>query len=159
MVYLISHEDKYLKIGHTNDINNRFSQLQVSTPIKLKLIHLIKGGVNLEKELHQKFNDLRVNGEWFVYDPEILNYFSSQDCLMWEYGFKPYEKMPIIGLIKNERLNKNMSMAMLGELYGCSAQSIYEIEVREMQGKLTLNILHKMAKIFNKKLEYRFVSV
>lgn len=159
MVYLISHEDKYLKIGHTNDINNRFSRLQVSTPIKLKLIHLIKGGVNLEKELHQKFKDLRVNGEWFVYDAEILNYFSGHDCLMWEYGFKPYEKMPIIGLIKNERLNKNMSMAMLGELYGCSAQSIHEIEVREMQGKLTLNILHKMAKIFNKKLEYRFVAV
>jgi DNA-binding XRE family transcriptional regulator len=159
MVYLISHEDKYLKIGHTNDINNRLSQLQVSTPIKLKLIHLIKGGVNLEKELHQKFQDLRVNGEWFVYDAEILNYFSSHDCLMWEYGFKPYEKMPIIGLIKNERLNKNMPMSTLGELYGCTAQSIYEIEVREMQGKLTLNILHKMAKIFNKKLEYRFVSV
>ena len=158
MVYLISHEDKYLKIGHTNDINNRFSQLQVATPIKLKMIHLIKGDVNLEKELHNRFKELRVSGEWFVYDDEILNYFSSQYSLMWEYGFTPYEKMPIIGLIKNERLNKNMPMATLGELYGCSAQSIYEIEVREMQGKLTLNILHKMAKIFNKKLEYRFVS-
>ena len=158
MVYLISHEDKFLKIGHTRNINNRLSQLQVSTPIKLELINLIKGDVNLEKELHQKFKELRVNGEWFVYDAKILNYFSSQDCLMWKYGFTPYEKMPIIGLIKTERLNRNMPMATLGELYGCSAQSIHEIEVREMQGKLTLNILHKMAKIFNKKLEYRFVS-
>jgi hypothetical protein len=66
--------------------------------------------------------------------------------------------MPIIGLIKTERLNEKMSMVVLGELYGCSAQSIHEMEVREMQGTLTLNKLHKIAKIFNKKLEYRFVS-
>jgi DNA-binding XRE family transcriptional regulator len=158
MIYLISHEDKFLKIGYTCNINNRLSQLQTSNPIRLKVINLIKGDVNLEKELHSRFKDIRVNGEWFVYDAEILNYFSNQDSLMWKYGFTPYEKMPIIGLIKTERLNRNMPMATLGELYGCSAQSIHEIEVREMQGKLTLNILHKMAKIFNKKLEYRFVS-
>jgi hypothetical protein len=158
MIYLISHEDKFLKIGYTSDINNRLSQLQTSNPIRLKVINLIKGDVNLEKELHSRFKELRVNGEWFVYDAEILNYFSSQDSLMWKHGFTPYERMPIIGLIKTERFNKNMSMAMLGELYGCSAQSIHEIEVREMQGTLSLNKLHKIAKIFNKKLEYRFVS-
>jgi hypothetical protein len=158
MIYLISHEDKFLKIGHTRNINNRLRQLQVSSPVKLEVINLIKGDVNLEKELHNRFKELRVNGEWFVYDAEILNYFNSQDCLMWKYGFIPYEKMPIIGLIKTERLNEKMSMVVLGELYGCSAQSIHEMEVREMQGTLTLNKLHKIAKIFNKKLEYRFVS-
>jgi transcriptional regulator with XRE-family HTH domain len=76
---------------------------------------------------------------------------------LWEYGFTAEEKIPVIGLIKHERLSKNMSLDALGQMYGCTAQSIKEIEEREMQGKLTLGILYKMAKLFNKKFEYRFV--
>jgi DNA-binding XRE family transcriptional regulator len=41
-------------------------------------------------------------------------------------------------------------------MYGCTAQSMSEIETREMQGRLTLSILYKIAKLFNKKFEYRF---
>jgi hypothetical protein len=35
---------------------------------------------------------------------------------------------------------------------------MYEIETREVQGTITLKILYKMAKVFNKKFEYRFVD-
>lgn len=156
MIYLISHSDTFLKIGYTKNINKRLSQLQVSSPVKLELYHLIDGDVNLEKELHFIFKNLRTQGEWFNFDNSILQYFADKECLMWKYGFVSEEKIPIIGLIKQERLFCNMSLDSLGQLYGCTPQSIKEIETREMQGRLTLSILYKMAKLFNKKFEYRF---
>ena len=157
MIYLVAHLDQFVKIGFTKNINKRLSQLQVSSPVKLEVLHLIEGNVSLEKELHRKFKEFRTSGEWFNYDSSILEYFIDKKCLLWEYGFTAEEKIPVIGLIKHERLSKNMSLDSLGQMYGCTAQSIKEIEQREMQGKLTLGILYKMAKLFNKKFEYRFV--
>lgn len=157
MIYLVAHLDQFVKIGFTKNINKRLSQLQVSSPVKLELLHLIEGNVTLEKELHQKFKDFRVSGEWFNYDSSILEYFQDKKCLLWEYGFATEEKIPVIGLIKYERLSRNMSLDTLAQMYGCTAQSIKEIEQREMQGSLTLGRLYKIAKLFNKKFEYRFV--
>jgi DNA-binding XRE family transcriptional regulator len=157
MIYLVSHLNQFVKIGFTKNINKRLAQLQTSSPVKLEVLHLIEGNVSLEKELHQKFKEFRTSGEWFNYDSSILEYFIDKKCLLWEYGFTAEEKIPVIGLIKHQRLSKNMSLDALGQMYGCTAQSIKEIEQREMQGKLTLGILYKMAKLFNKKFEYRFV--
>jgi DNA-binding XRE family transcriptional regulator len=157
MIYLVAHLDQFVKIGFTKNINKRLIQLQISSPVKLEVLHLIEGNVSLEKELHQKFKDFRVSGEWFNYDSSILEYFIDKKCLLWEYGFTAEEKIPVIGLIKYARLSKNMSLNTLGQMYGCTAQSMQEIEQREMQGRLTLGILYKIAKLFNKKFEYRFV--
>lgn len=157
MIYLISHENQFLKIGYTKNINKRLNQLQTSSPVKLEVLHLIDGNINLEKELHVLFKDLRVNGEWFNFDTSILQYFVDKKCLLWEYGFTTEEKIPIIGLVKYHRISNNMSLDTLSNLYGCTHQSMYEIEKREMQGTVTLVTLYKIAKLFNKKFEYRFI--
>lgn len=158
MIYLISHSNEYLKIGYTKNINKRLYQLQVSNPVKLELLHLIDGDLSLEKELHFMFKDLISNGEWFYFDKKIINYFEDKKCLMWQQGYEPYNKRDVSGIIKQERLNNKMSLSDLGELYGCTAQSIKEIESREVKGTITINTMHKIAKLFNKKLEYRFVD-
>ena len=157
MVYLISHEYQFVKIGFTSNINKRLSQLQVSSPVKLEVLHLIEGNVSLEKELHVLFKDLRTSGEWFKFDPSILEYFVDKECLLWQHGFTSEEKIPVIGVIKHERLDRNMSLDTLAQMYGCTVQSMSEIETTERQGKLTLGILYKIARLFNKKFEYRFV--
>jgi hypothetical protein len=156
MIYLISHENKFLKIGYTKNIHKRLSQLQTSNPVKLEVLHLIEGNTDLEKELHQSFGHLVVSGEWFEFHESILDYFKDKECLMWSAGFTISEKVSVTGLIKAERLKLNMSLETLGDMYGCTAQSVREIEQREIQGSLTLGILYKMAKLFNKKFEYRF---
>lgn len=156
MIYLISHENKFVKIGYTKNIHKRLSQLQTSSPVKLDVLYLIEGDTNLEKELHKLFGHLVTSGEWFTFDDSILDYFKDKECLLWSEGFTPPEKYPVIGFIKTERLKNNLSLQQLGEMYGCTAQSMLEIEKREIQGSLTLGILHKIAKLFNKKLEYRF---
>jgi DNA-binding XRE family transcriptional regulator len=159
MIYLISHENQFLKIGYTKNINKRLSQLQVSSPVKLEVLHLIDGNVTIEKKLHVLFKDLRTSGEWFKFDSSILEYFADKECLLWKHGFTSEEKIPVIGIIKHHRLNNNMSLDTLSDMYGCTAQSMYEIEKREMQGSLTLGILYKIAKLFNKKFEYRFTNL
>jgi DNA-binding XRE family transcriptional regulator len=157
MIYLISYSDQYLKIGYTKNINKRLIQLQTSSPVKLEVLHLIDGNVTLEKELHLLFKDLRTQGEWFIYDNTIIEYFINKKCLLWKYGFTSEEDIPFVGVIKHQRMLNNMSLNTLSELYGCTVQSMYEIEKREMQRSISINILYKIAKIFNKKFEYRFV--
>jgi len=157
MVYLISFEDKYLKIGCTSDIHKRLSQLQVSVPIKLKVIGLIEGGYDKESDLHNMFMHLSEKGEWFKFDISIIEYFKTEKCLMWENGILPIGDYPVIGHVKNERIKKNLSLEELGELYGCTKQAILDIEKREIKGGVTLSAMHKVAKAFGKKFEYRFV--
>jgi len=159
MIYLISHENQFIKIGYTKNINKRLSQLQVSSPVKLEVLHLIDGDVTIEKKLHVLFKDLRTSGEWFKFDSSILEYFADKECLLWKHGFTSEEKIPVIGIIKHHRLNNNMSLDTLSDMYGCTPQSMHEIERREMQGSLTLGILYKIAKLFNKKFEYRFTNL
>tara|TARA_R110000868_G_scaffold20656_1_gene87085 strand:+ start:221 stop:688 length:468 start_codon:yes stop_codon:yes gene_type:complete len=151
MIYLISHEYQFVKIGYTNNINKRLSQLQTSSPVKLEVLHLIEGNITLEKKLHVLFKDLRTTGEWFKFDVSILEYFLDKECLLWQHGFTSEEKIPVVGLIRYERLNRNMSLDTLSQMYGCTVQSMSEIETRERKGSLTLGILYKIAKLFNKK--------
>ena len=158
MIYLISHNDQFLKVGYTNNIKNRLSQLQCSSPIKLKLLHLIDGDTSLESDIHNMFKHIGTSGEWFKYDESILDYFSNKKCLLWENGFMLNNKHSIIGLVKEERLNNGLTLADVGGMLGVSPQSAKEMEVREIQGSITLNSLRKVANIYNKKLEYRFVD-
>ena len=159
MIYLISYENKFVKIGYTKNISKRLSQLQVSSPIKLEVLHLIDGDITLEKQIHNLFKDLKTNGEWFKFDISILEYFADKECLLWQHGFTSEEKIPVIGIIKHYRLGAGMSLAALSDIYGCTPQSMYDFERREVQGSLTLNVLYKIAKVFNKKFEYRFTNL
>ena len=157
MVYLISFEDKYLKIGYTNNIHKRLSELQVSVPVKLSVIGLMDGGYDVENDLHNMFKHLSQSGEWFKFDYSIIEYFKSKKCLMWENGILPIDSFPVIGRIKSERLKNHLSLEDLAELYGCTKQGMLDIEKREIKGNITIRVMHKIAKLFGKKFEYRFV--
>lgn len=77
-----------IKIGKTVDIKNRISNLQgevnkhrvlAGQPVtELRLIGSLKvpknKGHQLEQDLHRKFNDYRVAGEWFEFSSEIKDY-------------------------------------------------------------------------------------
>lgn len=74
MIYFIKAGDKSLKIGYVDNEKNlkrRLSQLQISSPDKLKLIAYFEGSIKKEKELHKKFSSYHIRGEWF--DSAFLN--------------------------------------------------------------------------------------
>lgn len=79
-VYFILNEDsKAIKIGRAKNLENRIKSLQTSSPTQLKLIKSIQvesgeKAQQLEQSLHQKFQEIRLAGEWFKIREDLLNY-------------------------------------------------------------------------------------
>lgn len=76
-LYVIHMEGHY-KIGHTQNIEGRLSSIQTGSPFKADL--LFSWGYNtssesrgIEKQLHNRFSQQRVRGEWFKLSGEDLD--------------------------------------------------------------------------------------
>ena len=54
-----------IKIGCSNDVANRLKQLQISHSERLIVRNIIPGGYEKEKELHNEFQNIKKEGEWF----------------------------------------------------------------------------------------------
>lgn len=61
-----------IKIGKSRTIHKRVAALQLGNPETLVCFALIPG--NCEFEIHERFHDLCVGGEWFRPGPELLAY-------------------------------------------------------------------------------------
>lgn len=76
-VYFIAAEQSAIKIGQANDVDKRVAQLQTGNHLELELLGKIRcadvaSAVELERKLHGEFAHLRLAGEWFRWDDEIL---------------------------------------------------------------------------------------
>lgn len=69
---------QYVKIGHAKCIRNRLTTIQISLPEKLVLLGVIHGGMNEERELHARFSNVWIRGEWFRFTEEIHDYIKSE---------------------------------------------------------------------------------
>jgi predicted GIY-YIG superfamily endonuclease len=78
MVYLIGREDTdFVKIGITNDIDKRLSQLkEKNKDVEILSIYICddrKYAANLEKKLHNLLEHKRIQFEWFILtQPQIM---------------------------------------------------------------------------------------
>lgn len=87
-IYFIhSEESNAVKIGRAKDVDQRLKSLQTAHPHRLKVIKTfkVKGGKaaqELENILHQKFDDIRLSGEWFKAEQELLNFELQGDRLI-----------------------------------------------------------------------------
>jgi len=77
MIYFITQHDRYVKIGYTRlDPYGRLKALQGSNPEELKLYCVIEGDRKKEQELHERFRDLLVRGEWYYMTDKIRSYLN-----------------------------------------------------------------------------------
>ena len=87
----------------------------------------------MEKELHSKFNDSRIKGEWFNPNKDILEYIKS---------LKPYETISkkYTGITKL-RKEKKLSMNDVGKKLKISKQGVFDTERRFENETITINNL------------------
>jgi hypothetical protein len=57
-----------VKIGYATDPLKRLASLQTGTTDRLDLLFTFRGGLEEEKQLHERFKTQRISGEWFSYD-------------------------------------------------------------------------------------------
>jgi hypothetical protein len=76
MVYFIQEHRKngFIKIGKTNDLQERLRALQQGNPHKLNIIVTIPGSFNLEGKIHEDLKAFQHGHEWFNPTDEVLNY-------------------------------------------------------------------------------------
>lgn len=77
-VYFIKSEKTHeVKIGFTaGAIEKRMASLQTAHPCKLKLMAIIPGSMEHENSLHEKFDSIRLHGEWFRPSPDLLTFIA-----------------------------------------------------------------------------------
>lgn len=63
------------KIGFSKDVNKRIKQLQTSNANDLELYHCYESefATTIEAKIHRTYQHLRLSGEWFSLNKDILN--------------------------------------------------------------------------------------
>lgn len=87
-VYFIRMRD-LIKIGYAAAIKQRVSAIADIMPYPVELLHHIPGDRFSEEYHHWKFGHLRVKGEWFKDDPELLDYIQSLKEQIRTPGYTP----------------------------------------------------------------------
>ena len=73
---MIDHNTKYCKIGRSDNPLKREKTLQSEKPT-IELIYKFECEYGIEKELHNKFNDKKIRGEWFNLDNNDIEYIKN----------------------------------------------------------------------------------
>lgn len=71
-LYFIGADDGPIKIGITSNPKSRLRTLQSGYPLKLKILALVPNASLQESVYHERFAELRMEGEWFARHPDIL---------------------------------------------------------------------------------------
>lgn len=76
-VYLMGNREYGLvKIGFSNNPEQRLKELQTGCPFPISIFTSFKGSLKREKQLHHQYKDLRVNGEWFKIEDKLEDFIN-----------------------------------------------------------------------------------
>lgn len=71
-VYFIQAASGPIKIGRAADARVRLAEIQTGSHEELVLLATVPGGRVVERQLHQRFAEHRIRGEWFAPAADIL---------------------------------------------------------------------------------------
>lgn len=76
-VYFVEDATGAVKIGYSASIKNRLASLRTGSANALRVLLLLRGGRELEAELHRKFARQRLSGEWFRKDENLRDFIEN----------------------------------------------------------------------------------
>lgn len=159
MIYFIRQDDDSLvKIGHTEDIKNRLCALQVSNGHKLSVILLINGDFGDESELHLIFKEYKIRGEWYFLSDDIKSYIQSQYHNDLRIGEAVYSETDEPMQTRFIRKSNNRTLKEVGSMLGITAQSVREVETRELMKSATIRSMENYGNALGYKFVYKFIK-
>ena len=72
-VYFIAREG-HVKIGWSQDVDRRLSELQIGSATALSLRGTFPGKLSDESRMHERFSEFRESGEWFRLEGELAEF-------------------------------------------------------------------------------------
>jgi len=69
--------DGPIKIGRTCNVRKRRKELQTGNARRLNVLATVPGDRHTERTLHLTFAHLRLDGEWFKPEPDLLQYITT----------------------------------------------------------------------------------
>lgn len=69
--YFVRHGDA-IKIGHSAIPKQRIRDIQTGFPVPLEILAIVPNTIISEPDAHQMFAHLRMSGEWFLAEPDLL---------------------------------------------------------------------------------------
>jgi hypothetical protein len=69
--YFIGGDDGPVKIGKADSVEGRIKELQIGSPVRLRILGFRDGGRYREKAYHLQFRKSRLHGEWFERTPAL----------------------------------------------------------------------------------------
>lgn len=64
-VYFLTADSRHVKIGYSGDVEARRQIIQSMQPTLVVVLAAMRGGVRVEREMHERFSRQREHGEWF----------------------------------------------------------------------------------------------
>lgn len=79
-VYLVrAGERGPVKIGFAEDVAGRLIKMQCDNHERLIVLRVLRGAFKEEGELHRRFSELRLHGEWFAFSRQMLGDLGLED--------------------------------------------------------------------------------
>jgi hypothetical protein len=74
------------RVGRADALRNRLDALQTGSPYPLRVLRVIPGDLATEQELHLRFAQWRVSGEWFMPSRELAAYLKGSVAVKGEFN-------------------------------------------------------------------------
>lgn len=80
-----------IKIGYSDGLRTRLKQIAACSPFPPVALLVVSGTVKLERQLHARFAEDRLHGEWFALSPKMRRFFRSRLCPVGRASLKRSE--------------------------------------------------------------------
>lgn len=77
-IYFVRDASGSIKIGKTKNVLARISAIRTSHASDLIILGVLKAAPKLEKQLHKRFAEHRIKGEWFTAAPDLLAFIEKE---------------------------------------------------------------------------------